>query len=87
MDTIDLIIMNFHEIRRRSIKLWNEIPLKYIDWKPDEEAMTCSEMIVHVLESEHIYHQILLAKGTANFSGEFRNPFADKQFNSVKEEL
>ncbi len=87
MNTIDLIILNFEEVRRRSIKLWNAIPLEYVDWKPDEGAMTCAEMVVHVLESEHIYHQILLAKGTANFSGEFSTPFTSKPFKSIEEEL
>ena len=56
MNPIDLILLNFNEIRRRSIKVWTSIPQKKLHWKPDNEAMTCIEMIRHVLESEHYYH-------------------------------
>lgn len=31
-----------------------------MDWRPDSEAMSCKEMIKHVLEAECLYHQILL---------------------------
>jgi hypothetical protein len=37
----NLLILNFEEIRRRTIKLWNGIPPQFYDWKPDEKAMTC----------------------------------------------
>ena len=58
MNPIDLILLNFNEIRRRSIKVWTSIPQEKLHWKPDNEAMTCIEMIRHVLESEHYYHLV-----------------------------
>ena len=60
MNTIDLIVLHFEEVRRRSIKLWTAIPEEKMDWRPDSEAMSCKEMIRHVLEAEFLYHHILL---------------------------
>lgn len=41
MNPTKIILLNFSEIRRRSIKLWSEIPKDYMNWKPDQEAF-CS---------------------------------------------
>ncbi|GAB1771780.1 hypothetical protein PMEGAPR185_27860 [Priestia megaterium] len=40
MSTIEIILLNIKEIRRRSIKIWEAIPQTELDWKPDKEAMT-----------------------------------------------
>jgi uncharacterized damage-inducible protein DinB len=84
MKTIDLIILNFNEIRRRSIKVWTSIPEEKLFWKPDDEAMNCMEMIRHVLESEHYYHLAIKNKGSLSV---FESPFENRPFASVQSEL
>lgn len=64
MRSIDLILLNFNETRRRSIKVWTSIHQEKLHWKPDDEAMTCLEMIRHVLESEHYYHLAIQNRGS-----------------------
>lgn len=86
MNKNHLLIMNFNEIRRRSIIVWRKIPSEYMDWKPDKKAMSCSQMIRHVLEGEFLYHKILLAGGTKDIPS-FTNPFEGLEFKSVEEEL
>ncbi len=49
MTHTEIILLNFEEIRRRSIKLWSGIPSSFYKWKPDDKAMSCIEMIRHVL--------------------------------------
>jgi hypothetical protein len=53
MSQTELILLNFEEIRRRSIKLWTGLPAEFYFWQPDRKAMHCFEMIRHVLEGEH----------------------------------
>ena len=84
MKSIDLIILNFNEVRRRSIKVWTAIPEDKLFWKPDNEAMNCIEMIRHVLESEHYYHLAIKNKGSLAV---FHSPFEERPFTSVQEEL
>jgi uncharacterized damage-inducible protein DinB len=84
MNSIDLIILNFNEIRRRSIKLWTSIPKENLLWKPDNEAMNCLEMIRHVLESEHYYHLAIQNRGSLSI---FKSPFESRPFTSVNAEL
>ncbi len=43
MNENDLLILNFQEVRRRSIKVWKSIPNNMLNWKPDNEALTCAE--------------------------------------------
>ena len=45
MNENDLLILNFEEVRRRSIKVWRSIPSDLLNWKPDDKAFTCAEMI------------------------------------------
>lgn len=84
MNSIDLILLNFNEVRRRSIKVWTSIPVEKLHWKPDDEAMTCLEMIRHVLESEHYYHLAILNHGSLPV---FDSPFESQTFTTVNAEL
>ncbi|QDP41605.1 DinB family protein [Radiobacillus deserti] len=86
MNVNDLIILNFDEVRRRSIKVWKAIPEQNLNWKPDEEALTCAEMIRHILEGEFLYHQVLIGRGSKALS-DLSNPFKDKDFTTVDNEL
>lgn len=86
MNVNDLIIVNFEEVRRRSIKVWKAIPQQMLNWKPDENALTCAEMIRHILEGEFLYHQILIGRGSKGLSN-LTNPFATREFAAVDDEL
>ncbi|MDP4086154.1 MAG: DinB family protein [Bacillota bacterium] len=86
MNVNDLITFNFEEVRRRSIKVWRAIPVQMLNWKPDEDALTCAEMIRHLLEGEFLYHQVLIGRGSKGLTN-LSNPFEDKDFTSVDNEL
>lgn len=86
MNATDLLILNFEEVRRRSIKVWRAIPEDKLDWKPDNKAFTCGEMIRHVIEGEFLYHQILIQRGSSALSA-LPNPYDTKPFTSIEEEL
>lgn len=82
MNANDIIIFNFEEVRRRSIKVWKAILEQMLNWKPDEDALTCAEMIRHLLEGEFLYHQVLVGRGSKGLTN-LSNPFEDKDFTSV----
>ncbi|TCS95555.1 DinB family protein [Hazenella coriacea] len=86
MNANELFVLNFEEVRRRSIKVWNEIPNEMLNWKPDEKAFTCAEMIRHVLEGEYLYHQVLKGGGSEALA-HLSNPFDTKKFTTVEDEL
>ncbi|MEH6936256.1 DinB family protein [Bacillus sp. JJ664] len=84
MSQIDLIVLNFEEIRRRSMKVWQAIPTNMLNWKPDEKALTCAEMVRHVLESEYIYLQILQNRKSISNP---ENPYDLIEFTNVQDDL
>jgi uncharacterized damage-inducible protein DinB len=84
MNAKELLILNFEEVRRRSVKVWKGLPEDYLQWKPDPEAMTCIEMVRHVLESENIYHHIILHRGIL---GDYKSPLQGNPFGTVEDEL
>lgn len=86
MNANQLLILNFEEIRRRSIKVWRSIPTEVLDWRPDIEAMTCKEMIRHIIQGEYQYHQILANRGSLSLEGS-DDPYASRAFITVEEEL
>jgi len=86
MNTNELIIINFEEVRRRSEKVWRAIPEEMLQWRPDENAFSCAEMIRHVLEGEFLYYQILIGRGS-NALKNISNPFEAKEFTTVDDEL
>ncbi|GGX14768.1 DinB family protein [Aquimarina muelleri] len=84
MNSIQVIILNFTETRRRSIKLWKKIPKDYLYWKPDKDAFTSIQMIRHVLESEHLFHKIIDNRGNL---GDYKSPWANLKYIDVEFEL
>ncbi len=84
MNAKELLIINFEEVRRRSIKVWKSIDEDYLFWKPDVDAMNCIEMIRHVLEGENIYHHIVLHGGKP---GNFESPLKNNPYYLVEDEL
>jgi uncharacterized damage-inducible protein DinB len=86
MNINDYFIYNFEEVRRRSVKVWKAIPKDKLNWKPDDGALTCAEMIRHLLEAEFLYHQILMGGGSKALSN-ITNPFESREFTTVNVEL
>jgi len=84
MNSQEIICLNFNEIRRRSIKVWLGIPQDKYDWKPDASAMTCIEIIRHIIESQYIYQQIVINRGDL---GELITPWQDKPYMSIEAEI
>lgn len=80
----EIIILNFEEIRRRSIKLWKGITPENYSWRPDINAMTCIEMIRHVLEAEHLFHVIVNRRGNL---GDYASPWANRPYTDLQAEL
>lgn len=84
MNSSQLIILNYGEIRRRSIILWNSIPEEFYHWRPDPEAMSMLELVRHALESEYIYQKIIIARGD---KGDLITPWANRPYTTIADEL
>lgn len=79
----ELIILNFKEVRRKSIKLWRGLPESHYNWKPDEDSMTAIEMIRHVLQADYGWNIIINQGDMTNY----KTPWEDRPFQSVEGEL
>lgn len=84
MTQTEIILLNFEEIRRRSIKLWTAVMPENYFWRPDMHAMNCLEMVRHVLEGEHLFHVIVNNRGNI---GNYISPWADKPYVDLQTEL
>ena len=84
MNSIEIILLNFSETRRRSIKLWEGIPNEYLNWKPDKKAFSIIEMIRHTLEGEHLFHIIIKKRGDL---GNYESPWKNLEYSDLKNEL
>lgn len=86
MNSIENILLNFSETRRRSIKLWKGIPDEFLTWKPDTKAFSMIEMIRHTLEGEHLFHTIIKNRGDL---GNYKSPWVDLDlaYSDLKNEL
>lgn len=83
MTQSEFLILNFNEIRRKSIKLWKGLPKEFYNWKPDEKAMTAIEMVRHVLEADYGWNIIINKGDMANY----KTPWKNRPFLSVNDEL
>ena len=79
MSGAELLCLNLTETRRRSIRVWRGIPLSFSDWRPDPDAMSCFEMVRHVLEADYLYGQMLRER--RSYTG--ASPFVDRRFSDV----
>jgi uncharacterized damage-inducible protein DinB len=84
MSQTELMLLNFEEIRRRSIKLWTGLPSEFYFWQPDRKAMHCLEMIRHVLEGEHLFHVIVKNRGNL---GDYISPWHERPYTNVQDEI
>lgn len=83
MSQTELIILNFNEIRRKSITLWKGLPERYYNWKPDENAMSAIEIIRHVLEADYGWNIIINQGDMTNY----KTPWHNRPFTSVIDEI
>ncbi|WP_073091299.1 DinB family protein [Cyclobacterium lianum] len=83
MTQSELIILNFKEIRRRSMKLWNGLPESHYHWRPDEKAMTAIEMVRHVLQADYGWNIIINNGNMTNY----QTPWKNRPFISLADEL
>ena len=79
MSGTELLCLNLTETRRRSIPIWRAIPLSLSDWRPDHDAMSCFEMVQHVLEVDCLYGQVVRER--RSYSG--NSPFAHRHFDDL----
>ena len=79
----DLLLLNAEEVRRRSLIVWNSIPADGLPWKPDPKAMSCLEMVRHVLEGEYLYTQMIRRRGSVSED----SPFASRPLTTVADEI
>ncbi len=84
MNSLEIIVLNFSETRRRSIKLWEGIPKEYLHWRPDKKAFSIIEMIRHTLETEHLFHIIIQNRGNL---GAYESPWSNLEYIDLKNEL
>ena len=84
MTQTEIILLNFEEIRRRSLKLWAGLTPETYSWKPDINAMSCLEMVRHILEGEHLFHKIVENRGNI---GDYVSPWADRQYTTLQDEI
>ncbi len=84
MSAVELLVLNFEEIRRRSLILWKALPKDYYEWQPDEQAMTTIEMIRHILEGEHLFHIIVKNRGNLN---DYISPWNDREYTNIDDEI
>ncbi len=83
MTQTELILLNFTEIRRKSIRIWKALPEEYLNWRPDDTAMTAIEMVRHVLEADYGWNIIINRGDMSNYS----TPWKNKPFVNVEDEL
>lgn len=83
MKPTELIIINFQEIRNRSIQAWQGLPTEYYHWKPDEDAMSAIEMVRHVLQADYGWNLIINQQDLTNY----KTPWENRPFQSVEDEL
>ena len=83
MSGAELLCLNLAETRRRSICIWRAIPLSLSDCRPDPDAMSCFEMVRHVLEADYLYGQMVRER--RSYTG--TSPFVDRRFDDVEAAL
>src|SRR4030095_8666789 len=86
MTQTELLLVNFEEVRRRSIMLWKALPKEHYFWKPDPEAENAMQMIRHVLVSDGWFRVIITASGDV---GKFDSSFwedAPRRYKSLDDD-
>ncbi|MED4129620.1 DinB family protein [Shouchella miscanthi] len=87
MNSVELILMNSNEVRRRSLKLWSAIPEEFFFHKGDSSSMNLLEQVRHILEAEYLYLEMLKIRKSLPYSDEDPNPFNTRKLSTVQEEI
>ncbi|MFZ3591865.1 DinB family protein [Bacillus sp. DJP31] len=85
MTSVDLIVLNLKENRRRSIKLWRSLPDNWLTWRPDKEALSFGETIRHVWSASFYYHMVIRNNGSVK--AETAAPFDQEPITSIEKEI
>lgn len=83
MSQTELILLNFKEIRRRSIMLWQALPEEQYHWKPDSSAMSAIELVRHVLQADYGWNIIISQGDMSNY----KTPWEERPYTTVADEL
>jgi uncharacterized damage-inducible protein DinB len=84
MNATELLVWNLEEVRRRSLTVWRGVPVERARWKPDEKAMTCIEVVRHVLEGEFLYMEMLKARRSIPDEA---TPFTGRPVTTIEDEI
>src|SRR6185295_15396680 len=84
MTSSELLIINFEEVRRRSITIWSALQPEFYHWKPDKAAESFSEVIRHVLECERLFHRRIMNRGHVP---DYVSPWSGRPFINLDDEL
>ena len=84
MSTVEAILLNLREVRRRSLKVWEGIPAEHLHWRPDPEAMSCIEHVRHLLEADYLWHHMVETRASVSDDG---TPWTGRPLGSVAQEV
>ena len=84
MRTSGILLLNFEEVRRRSIMIWKSLPAEFYGWRPDKDAESFIEVIRHVLSCEHLFHARIVHRGHPEY---YTSPWANRPLDNVADEL
>ncbi|MEQ8361879.1 MAG: DinB family protein [Cyclobacteriaceae bacterium] len=84
MTTSESYISNFEEVRRRSIMIWESLPVPHYHSRPDNEAESFIEVIRHVLECERLFHIRIIKRGSVT---DYRSPWEGRPLTNLSGEL
>ncbi|KUO96194.1 DinB family protein [Ferroacidibacillus organovorans] len=80
----ELAIINFREVRRRSIIVWRSVPSDFLKWKPDDSALTIGEVIRHAWSTQKYYYESIKLGQSAPVT---HDEFDDIPVTSIEEEI
>lgn len=84
MNITELYVLNFEEVRRRSVMIWKGLPMEFYHWKADRDAESFIEVIRHVLECERLFHARIINKGVLS---NYNSPWKGREYTTLDNEL
>jgi uncharacterized damage-inducible protein DinB len=84
MNTAEYYVLNFEEVRRRSIIIWKCLPDEFHNWKSDKDAESFIEVIRHVLECERLFHARIINRGILT---NYISPWKGRPIINLEDEL
>ena len=84
MSTVETVLYNLQEVRRRSRKVWDGLPAEQLQWRPDPEAMSCIEHVRHLLEADYLWHRMVETRASVD---DAQTPWTGRPMVSVADEV